>query len=50
MKYSDWKSFAGLQYPTKYAVSGDADQQVWTMTLLSMQVNAPVDPKLFQKP
>jgi hypothetical protein len=50
MKYSDWKSFAGLEYPTKYVVNGDTDQPVWTMTLLSMQVNAPVDPKLFQKP
>ena len=26
MKYSDWKSFDGLRYPTKYAVSGDTDQ------------------------
>ena len=50
MKYSDWKSFDGLLYPTKYAVSGDTDQPVWTMTLVAMQVNAPVDPKLFQKP
>ncbi len=49
MKYSDWKNFDGLQYPTTYElVSGG--QPVAKMTLSSMEINATVDPKLFEKP
>ncbi|HVJ04966.1 MAG TPA: insulinase family protein [Candidatus Saccharimonadales bacterium] len=49
MKYSDWKSFDGLQYPTKYEMV-NGGQPVAKMTLSSMEVNAAVDPKLFEKP
>ncbi len=50
MKYSEWKSFDGLQYPTKYEVASGGPGGAVTMTLDAMQVNATVDPKLFEKP
>ncbi len=49
-QYSDWKNFGGLLYPTKYVVLDAGDNPVMTMTLTAMQVNANVDPKLFEKP
>jgi zinc protease len=49
MKYSEWKSFDGLVYPTKFEMlSGEEPEGI--MTLSSMEVNAAVDPKLFEKP
>ena len=48
--YSQWKSFDGLQYPTKYEVFSESGFPVLSMTLTAMQVNPPVSPKLFQRP
>ena len=48
--YSDWKSFDGLQYPTKYEVFSEGGFPVMSMTLTAMQVNPPLSPKLFQRP
>lgn len=49
MKYSEWKSFDGLKYPTKFEmVSGE--EPGGSMTMSAMEVNAAVDPKLFEKP
>jgi zinc protease len=49
MKYSEWKSFDGLKYPTKFEmVSGE--EAGGSMTMSAMEVNAAVDPKLFEKP
>ena len=49
-KYSDWRKFGGLNYPTKYVMLDEGGQTLLTMSLVGMQVNAPVDPKLFEKP
>jgi hypothetical protein len=49
MKYSEWKSFDGLEYPTKYEMLS-GDQAGGSMTMNTMEVNASVDPKLFEKP
>jgi len=49
MKYSAWKSFDGLQYPTKFEML-NGDEPGGSMTLSAMEVNAAVDPKLFEKP
>jgi hypothetical protein len=50
MKYSDWKSFDGLEYPTKYEMFGERGSPRLSMTLVAMEVNAVVDPRLFEKP
>jgi zinc protease len=50
VKYSDWKNFDGLQYPTKVEMLGGDGEPEGTMTLSAMEVNAAVDPKLFEKP
>jgi hypothetical protein len=50
MRYSSWKSFGGLEYPTKYEVFGEAEHPLLSMTLVTMEVNPALDPKLFQKP
>jgi len=50
MVYSDWKSFGGLEYPTKYVLLGGGGQPQMTMTLTSMEVNPDVSPKLFERP
>ncbi len=50
MTYSDWKSFGGLQYPTKYEMFNEAGQPQLNMTLISMQVNPAVNSKLFERP
>lgn len=50
MTYSDWKSFGGLNYPTKYDLFGEAGQPQMSMTLTAMQVNPVVDPKIFERP
>jgi hypothetical protein len=50
MTYADWKSFGGLKYPTKYELFDEAGQPPMTMTLTAMEVNATVDPKLFERP
>jgi hypothetical protein len=50
MKYSDWKKFDGLEYPAKYEVFDEAGQLRLSMTLVRMEVNAAVDPDLFEKP
>ncbi len=49
MKYSDWKSFEGLQYPTKFEMV-NGEQSMGKMTLTSMEINPTVDPKLFERP
>jgi zinc protease len=49
MKYSDWKDFDGLQYPTKFEMLGGEESGA-TMTMSSMEVNAAINPKLFEKP
>jgi zinc protease len=49
MKYSAWKNFDGLQYPTKFEMLS-GEESDGSMTLTAMEVNAPVDPKLFEKP
>jgi len=50
MTYSDWKSFGGLQYPTKYAMFNGAGQPQMTMTLTAMDVNPEISPRLFDRP
>jgi outer membrane lipoprotein-sorting protein len=49
IKYSDWKSFDGLMYPTKYEML-NGDEAGGNLTMSAMEVNAAVDPKLFEKP
>ena len=50
MVYSDWKSFGGLEYPTRYVVFGGSTQPQMTMTLTAMDVNPEVSPKIFDRP
>jgi len=50
MVYSDWKSFGGLEYPTKYVEFAGSSRPEMTMTLTAMEVNPEVSPKLFQRP
>jgi zinc protease len=49
MKYSEWKSFDGLKYPTKFEMLS-GEEAGGSMTMSAMEVNAAVDPKLFEKP
>jgi hypothetical protein len=49
MKYSEWKSYDGLKYPTKYEMFS-GDEAGGSMTLNAMEVNAAVEPQLFEKP
>jgi hypothetical protein len=48
--YSAWKSFDGLQYPTKWDTLNEAGQPGTTMTLIGMQVNPVISPSLFLRP
>jgi hypothetical protein len=50
MSYSDWKNFDGLQYPTKYELFNEAGQPQMSMTLIRMEVNTGVDPRIFHRP
>ena len=50
MTYADWKSFGGLDYPTKYIMFAGSTQPQMTMTLTEMEVNPEVSPKLFERP
>ena len=50
MIYSTWKSFDGLQYPTKYEMLNEAGQSQMTMTLTGMQVNPVVARETFERP
>lgn len=50
MTYADWKSFGGLNYPTKYELFNEAGQPQMTMSLTAMEVNTAVDRKLFERP
>ena len=49
-KYSEWRKFGGLNYPTKYLMLDETGNPVLTMSLIGMQVNPTIDPKFFQKP
>ena len=50
LKYSDWKDFSGVMFPTKYSISSGEEQGDTNVTLTAIEVNAAVDPKLFEKP
>jgi outer membrane lipoprotein-sorting protein len=50
MTYADWKSFGGLNYPTRYELFSEAGQPQMSMTLTAMEVNSAVDRKLFERP
>ncbi len=50
MTYADWKSFGGLNYPTKYELFNEAGKPQMTMSLSAMEVNTAVDRKLFERP
>jgi hypothetical protein len=50
MLYSDWKDFDGLEYPTKYELTGGEGEGAINMTLTAMEVNVAIDPKLMEKP
>lgn len=50
MTYSEWKDFGGLQYPTRYEMFNAAGEPQLSMTLNSMQVNPPIEPRIFQRP
>ena len=50
MKYSDWKNFGGLQYPTQYEMFNEAGQPQMSMTLTRMEVNPALGPQFFQRP
>jgi zinc protease len=49
IKYSDWKSFDGLKYPTTLKLSSNGAELDKT-TVNDLQVNPAVDPKLFDRP
>jgi len=49
IRYSAWKSFDGLMYPTKYEMLSGEDAG-GNLTMSAMEVNAAVDPRLFEKP
>jgi outer membrane lipoprotein-sorting protein len=50
MTYSDWKNFGGLQYPTKYETFDEAGRPELSMTLIAMQLNPVVNPRIFLRP
>ena len=50
MKYFDWRSFDGLEYPTGYEMYDETGQPRMRMRLVKMEVNAAIDPELFKKP
>jgi zinc protease len=50
VEYSDWKDFGGLVLPTKFEMSSGEGQDATSMTLTAVEVNATIDPKLFEKP
>jgi zinc protease len=50
LKYSDWTDFGGLHFPAKYEMSSGEVQGGVSVTLTAIEVNASVDPKLFEKP
>jgi hypothetical protein len=47
-KYSRWKSFDGLNYPTRHELFSEGAEQTRT-TVSDVDVNQPVDIKLFEK-
>ena len=49
MIYLDWKNFGGLKYPTRYQMTQPGQPEM-TMTLTAMEVNATVNPKVFEMP
>jgi hypothetical protein len=49
IKYSDWKSFDGLKYPTTLELLSNGVELDKT-TVNDLQVNPPVDLKLFERP
>jgi hypothetical protein len=49
MIYLDWKNFGGLKYPTRYQMT-QPGQPGMTMTLTAMEVNATVNPTVFEMP
>ena len=49
MVYLDWKNFGGLKYPTRYQMTQPGQPEI-TMTLTAMEVNATVNPKVFEMP
>ena len=50
MKYLDWKNFGGLLYPTRYEIVDETGNPRFTMNLVTMEVNAAIDPNIFKKP
>jgi hypothetical protein len=50
LKYSDWKPFGGLQYPSKFETLDATGKPRAVLTLTAMEVNGTLDPKAFEKP
>ncbi|MFZ0312573.1 MAG: hypothetical protein WAL85_07700 [Candidatus Korobacteraceae bacterium] len=50
MTYADWKSFGGLNYPTKYELFSELGQPQMSMTMTAMQVNPALDRRTFERP
>jgi zinc protease len=50
MKYSDWKSFDGLRFPTKYQMHSGDESGDSTLTLNAMEINPVVDAAVFERP
>jgi zinc protease len=50
VKYSDWKDFGGLKLPAKFELSSGEGEDAVSMTMTALEVNATIDPKLFEKP
>jgi zinc protease len=48
-RYSIWKTFDGLQYPARREVLSNGEEQA-VFIINVMEVNAALDPKLFEKP
>ena len=47
-KYSRWRNFDGLNYPTRQKLSSNGTEQAETR-VSDVEANQPVDPKLFEK-
>jgi hypothetical protein len=47
--YVEWKTFDGIPVPSKATRSRGGEKE-WSVEILELQWNPPVDPKLFEKP
>lgn len=50
MTYADWKSYGGLQCPTKYELFNEAGQPLLSVSVTKLQVNPALPPSTFERP